>query len=142
MSNDFNRELAVGFIQALSDKRTAEAMAMVHEDCYYWIIGDKEMFPFAGEYDKAHLESIMAGSMEVASGENKLEILGTTSEGGRVAVETKSTIPTEDGGIYEQSYHFLFEVKDEKLIVIKEYLDTLKAMKTFGSIADREYYSD
>ena len=146
MSIEFNKKLVTDFLDALVDYRGKEAMDMVHEDCYYWIIGDKTLFPFAGEYNKAELENIMLGSYDVHDEHDKRmkptsDIIGITAEGNRVAVETLAHVPLQDGDVYNQTYHWLFEIKDQKICVIKEYLDTLKALKTFDSIADNPVYT-
>ena len=142
MSIEFNKKLVSDFIQALLDKRVKDAMELVHMDCQYMVMGNKKYFSFAGIYNKQQLEEIMAGSMDVASGDAENETIGVTAEGNRVALETRSRIPTEDGGIYEQTYHFLFEIKDKQISVIKEYLDTLTAHETFKSIADKQVYKE
>jgi len=142
---EFNKSLVAEFLTALVESRIKDAMDLVHEDCYYWVIGDKALFPFAGEYNKEELENIMSGSLDVHDGKEAMQptsdIIGMTAEGNRIAVETVAHVPLQDGGVYNQTYHWLFEVKDQKISVIKEYLDTIKAMNAFGGIADRPVYS-
>ena len=145
MTIEFNKRLVTEFLTALLESRIKDAMDLVHEDCYYWVIGDKALFPFAGEYNKEELENIMSGSLDVHDDEGgapqpTMEIIGMTAEGNRVAVETLVHVPLQDGGMYNQTYHWLFEVEDQRLSVIKEYLDTIKAMNAFGAIADNLVY--
>ncbi len=143
MTIEFNKGLVTEFLTALVESRIKDAMDLVHEDCYYWVIGDKALFPFAGEYNKEELERIMSGSLDVHDDKGMQpsnDIVGITAEGNRVAVETVVHVPLQDGGVYNQTYHWLFEVNDRKISVIKEYLDTIKAMNAFGTIAERPVY--
>ena len=41
-----------------------------------------------------------------------------------MAVETESYAELNNGRVYNNLYHFVFEIKDGKIHVIKEYLDT------------------
>ena len=149
MSIEENRQKAIKFLELLATYRGVEAMDMVHEDCHYWIIGNKEKFPFAGDYNKQQLENIMVGSYDVHDNEAQApdlenapdhHVLGTTAEGNRVAVETRVQVPLGDGEVYDQTYHWLFEFKDGKIITLKEYLDTMKAMDAFKPIAENPVY--
>ena|GEM_PF-3098474 len=56
---------------------------------------------------------------------------GLTAEGDRVAVEAESYGETASGKIYNNLYHFLFEVRDGKIQAVREYLDTLHTKDVF-----------
>jgi ketosteroid isomerase-like protein len=60
-------------------------------------------------------------------GHMKIEILGVTAEGDRVAIEAKSTgiANPANGRRYGNFYHFLMKIADGKLLLFKEYQDTL-----------------
>jgi hypothetical protein len=47
---------------------------------------------------------------------------GITAEGDRVAVEAESYGETASGKIYNNLYHFLFEVRGGKIQAVREYL--------------------
>ncbi|MBB3047208.1 hypothetical protein FHR99_001444 [Litorivivens lipolytica] len=49
---------------------------------------------------------------------------GMTAEGDRVAVEAESNGEHVSGKHYRNLYHFLFEMKDGKVLKLKEYMDT------------------
>ena len=149
MSADNNRKTAIKFLELLATYRGVEAMDLVHEDCHYWIIGDKKQFPFAGDYNKQQLENIMVGSYDVHENQEQTvdpdaepisQVIGSTAEGNRVALETRAQVPLGDGEIYDQTYHWLFEFKDGLIITLKEYLDTQKAMNAFRPIAENPVY--
>ena len=52
---------------------------------------------------------------------------GLTAEGDRVAVEAESYAKMKNGKTYQNTYHFLFIVRDGKIQSVKEYLDTIHA---------------
>jgi uncharacterized protein len=58
-----------------------------------------------------------------------------TAEGDRVAAEVESYAPTADGKVYNNHYHMLFEIRDGKITVVKEYADTAHAREVFGDLA-------
>ncbi|MDR3419145.1 MAG: nuclear transport factor 2 family protein [Nevskia sp.] len=47
-----------------------------------------------------------------------------TAEGERVAVEAHSEGLHASGRVYGNQYHFLFQYRDGRLLVLKEYMDT------------------
>ena len=60
------------------------------------------------------------------------EILGITAEGDRVAVEVESRFHTVNGALYNNRYHFLFVIRDGKIVRFNEYLDTALLLEHFG----------
>jgi ketosteroid isomerase-like protein len=47
-----------------------------------------------------------------------------TAEGGRVAIEAHSAGMTAAGPRYQQTYHFLMELRDGQITRFKEFMDT------------------
>ena len=60
----------------------------------------------------------------------KFTIKGITAEGDRVAVEVESYGKFGNGKIYQNHYHFLFEVREGKIQAVREYLDTQHLKET------------
>lgn len=57
--------------------------------------------------------------------ELELTIHSITAEGDRVALEAESRgILSESGKLYNNHYHFLFEMRDGRIQRIREYMDT------------------
>jgi ketosteroid isomerase-like protein len=54
-----------------------------------------------------------------------------TAEGDRVAAEVESYGENPDGSIYNNQYHFVFVIRDSKLVEVKEYLDTQHTFAVF-----------
>jgi len=57
-----------------------------------------------------------------------------TAEGDRVAAEVESYAPTAYGTLYNNHYHMLFEFRDGRIAVVKEYGDTAHARDIFGTL--------
>lgn len=72
-------------------------------------------------------DQIVAGSaavLEVFPEGLAFTIHAMTAEGERVAVEAESKGLHVSGVEYNNLYHFLFEFRDGKLLLLKEYMDT------------------
>ncbi len=54
----------------------------------------------------------------------RFEILATTAEEDRVAVECEGFSELNNGVAYNNQYHFLFYLRDGKICKLKEYMDT------------------
>lgn len=60
-------------------------------------------------------------------------IEGITAQGNRVAVEAETrSVIKPDGRLYNNHYHFLFEVENGRITALREYCDTALAAETFG----------
>ena len=57
-----------------------------------------------------------------------------TAEADRVAAEVESYAPLVNGKVYNNHYHMLFEIRDGKITVVKEYADTAHAREVFGNL--------
>ena len=55
-------------------------------------------------------------------------------QGDRVAAEVESYAPTAYGTLYNNHYHMLFEFRDGRIAVVKEYGDTAHARDIFGTL--------
>ena len=51
--------------------------------------------------------------------------------GDRVAVEAEGFATMRSGGTYRPRYHFLFELAGDKVLHVREYMDTMHAWETF-----------
>ena len=54
----------------------------------------------------------------------RLKIHGVIAEGNKVALEAESFADTSHGKKYNNVYHFLFELRDGKIVTVREYMDT------------------
>jgi ketosteroid isomerase-like protein len=60
------------------------------------------------------------------------EVHALTAEGDRVAAEVETHAVINGGRPYNNHYHMLFEIRDGRIAVIKEYTDTAYARDAFA----------
>ena len=63
----------------------------------------------------------------------KMTILDMISQDDKVAAEVQGYGKLINGAIYNNFYHFLFEIRDEKIVRVREYMDTKHADEVYGS---------
>jgi uncharacterized protein len=79
----------------------------------------------SGTMDKAGFRQLLSGIADsTTTGAVRLTPHAWTAEGDRVAVETESYAELKNGRVYNNLYHFAFEVRDGKIQSVREYLDT------------------
>ena len=78
----------------------------------------------SGRFSKAQIQGAAGQIYEVFPQGIQFTLDALTAEGERVAVEAHSQGRHVSGKLYTNEYHFLFEFRDGKLAVLKEYMDT------------------
>lgn len=128
MSNEAKKHLVISFLEAFSKGHTDEALAMFADSATWWTAG---RFPLSGTRDKAALAEAFGGIGGLLKGPIRVTPKAFTIEGDRVAVEAESHAERKDGKVYNNQYHFLFEVRDGKIERVREYFDTMHANDIF-----------
>ena len=108
--------------------RMTEAVGLLAEDATYWIPGD---WPNGGTFGKADVAKMVTAGTEVFQGPLDIVIHGVTASEDRVAVEMESRGTFRDGRPYNNSYHWLFVIRDGRIRTVKEYTDTLYANRAY-----------
>jgi len=83
--------------------------------------------PDGSRMDKQGLRALFAQMKPLLPNPLNIEILGTTSEGRRVAVEARADTVLGNGKLYENIYHFLYELDGGRIVAAREYCDTSRA---------------
>jgi ketosteroid isomerase-like protein len=117
-----NKQIVRDFMEAFGSGDVGRTMAYMADDATWWVAGT---IPLSGTYTKAEFANLLAGVVETCKQPISLTPKAFTAEGDRVAVETESYTETNKGGIYNNQYHFLFSLRDGKIVQVKEYLDTM-----------------
>jgi len=104
--------------------------SMLSPDLRYWISPGSD---FSGNHDKSSVLALLPAIFDAAAGPTKLTYREVTAQDDRVALVADSTMPLKSGGSYDQTYHWLFKFRDDKIVEILEYLDILQVWKTFGT---------
>jgi ketosteroid isomerase-like protein len=98
----------------------------------WWIPGDT---PFSGKMTKQRYLSSLAAMAAAADGPMVIEPRGWTVDGNRLAVEAESHLKLKNGGVYNNKYHFLFEIRNRKIVKFFEYCDLSLTTRAFGAAA-------
>src|SRR3546814_883084 len=89
----------------------------------WWVGGTIE--GISGTKDKAAFGQMLSELSGLATtGAIKLTPHEWTAQGDRVAVETESYCELQNGRVYNNHYHFVFVLRDQKIVAVKEFLDT------------------
>lgn len=127
MSIEENRKIVARFWDAFSSSDYDSALSLLDDrEFTWWILGSPQKFCLAGSRDKAGFKALLGGVAANAPGGIKMTPSAWTAEGDRVAMEAES-YALVSGKVYNNLYHFLHIVRDGKIRMVKEYLDTQHA---------------
>ncbi len=98
--------------------------SLMAEDADWWIQGRDTI-------SKAEIRQI-AAEIAALTETGEMFIDHVTAEEDRVAVESHSRIAMLDGRLFENTYHFLFILRDGKIVSAREHFDTAYALDFFG----------
>ncbi|WP_039019577.1 nuclear transport factor 2 family protein [Halocynthiibacter namhaensis] len=127
-----NKELVANFIETMRLSDVAKLTTLITDDFSWWIAGKPEYLQTAGEHDKEFFLGFFAGGADLFPNGAEFSVSGMIAEGDKVAAEARMVAQTAMGSQYDNSYHFLFTLRDGKIARMKEYMDTHHAKTTFG----------
>lgn len=118
-----NKKLVAEFMEVFSTGNVEAILGYLTPDATWWVAGTID--GISGTKTKEEFRQMLSGlSANTESGAIALKPLAWTAEGNRVAVETESYSKMTNGRVYNNLYHFVFEVEDGAIRSVKEYLDT------------------
>jgi uncharacterized protein len=126
--SEFNKKLVIELLENLSSGRLDETFEAVADDATWWVAGTSE------SYNKQEYRKLVGQSSTIFKAPPLMTMKGITAEGERVAVEVESDADLVNGKHYHNHYHFLFVIRDGKVIEAKEYLDTKHVADSFGDL--------
>jgi len=127
MSAEANKHVVLSFLETLSASKFDAALALMADSATVWIAGKPDKSVLAGTITKAQFAERLKGIGVAMPKGLRITPKGLTAEGDRVAVEAESYAEMASGTIYNNLYHFLFEVRGGKIQAMREYRDTLHA---------------
>ena len=120
MTLDEKKQLIREHLAVLSKGEYSRSLEYLAEDGKWWTAG-----AFGGWKSKPEMLEMFVSMPVLFPKGLQITVDRMVGEGDWVAVEAHSHAPvTIIGKVYQQHYHFLFEVRDGKLQTVKEYLDT------------------
>ena len=130
MGIEENKRTILGFFENLSAGNGEAVLGALADSATWWIQGN---FPLSGTKSKKEFAAVVAELGSKIDGGLRVTPKGITAEGDRVAVEAESYAKMKNGKTYQNTYHFLFTVRDGKIQSVKEYLDTIHANEVLCS---------
>jgi uncharacterized protein len=124
------------FFELLNAEDLEGVRALLTEDAA-WIPQARDI-PGAGEYRGRNVivDQFLKPIRGVfAKGSPHNRILSIASNGALVLVETHGTGHLSDGRAYDNRYAWAFEVREQKIAMIREYLDSYYIVRLFGQSA-------
>ncbi|QKR98329.1 SnoaL-like domain-containing protein [Sphingomonas sp. CL5.1] len=124
------KAVVADFLATFSRGDVDGVLATMADGATWWVSGGLD--GMAGTYEKATFGDLLRGATALYL-EGALRITPTSmiAEGNRVAVEAKGLATMTNGRVYAPSYHFLFELAGDKILRVREYMDTMHAWETF-----------
>tara|TARA_B100001027_G_scaffold46826_1_gene30678 strand:+ start:467 stop:865 length:399 start_codon:yes stop_codon:yes gene_type:complete len=120
-----NKKIVESFFESLSSG-TNSYLDYYTNDSEIWTAGQNAI---GGRRTKAEIESFADGILSAFPKGIRFEITSMIAEDDRVAAEVKGDAIHASGQIYQNEYHFLIRLKNNKIIELKEYMDTQLAAK-------------
>lgn len=117
-----NKQIVQRFFDTLTSGDYDLAFQAVDEAVVWWVPGT---LPFSGDKTKSQYMAIARSIQKGFPTGFKLTVVGSMAEGDKVAAEVESSGTHVNGRLYRNKYHFLFQLRDEKIVHVKEYMDTL-----------------
>ena len=122
---DQNKKITKEFFEALSNG-SDEYLDFYTDESIIWTAGNNAI---GGTRTKEEVVSFAQNILSAFPTGITFNIEGMTAEDERVAVEINGEAMHASGATYNNQYHFLLIIKDEKILELKEYMDTQLAAK-------------
>lgn len=129
MSIENNKKLVTDFWQTFSSGDFEAALAMLADDATWWVAGSTGL---SGTYNKTEFTALLGQVTPMAPKGLSVTPKQLTAEDNRVSVEATSYGEITNGKTYQNIYHFMFELDNNKISAVREYLDTEHVTDVFG----------
>jgi ketosteroid isomerase-like protein len=127
MDIEENRQLVLRFCGLLSERKTDKMFALLADDGTWAGVGNPRTFQYGGTRSKAQSVEVI-GQFLAGFDEFSFEVLSTTAEGDRVAVEARSSGKGPGAKTYANEYLLHFACEDGKIQRIREFFDQMAVL--------------
>ncbi len=135
MSAESNRAAVRAYFDAIVRADRAALLALVCPELR-WSVPKGAAAPFGGMHHGAEkIADLMLGAVDAAfvRGTQRVEIRLMLAEGDVVVAETRMTAKRMGGAPdYDNAYVFVFEFASDRIVEIREHVDTRTAAEAFG----------
>ena len=137
-----NKKVVLRYFELLLEGDVDAMRPLFTDDCEFFFAGD---LPASGRHDVTTGLAIGAAITSYVTGPVTFNLGTMTAESDRVSVEAESFASTDETSFNNQ-YHFLFRIRDGKIVQMKEYFDTLLVweigQQIFGDLPRSERVSN
>jgi ketosteroid isomerase-like protein len=116
-----NKALCRKFHVSIMAGKFDEAANLLADDVVWWVQGN---MPVSGYHRGRDAVTALFEPLKALPHGIAFEFGAVTAEADRVSVEMRAHATIAEGLEYDNTYHFLFTVKDGLIVGCKEYLDT------------------
>ena len=131
MTRATNKQLVSDFFTRFVESDIDGLLSLLHDDVNWRMMGQQGGLPISGEMDKNGIVDLMKSVRELVIDRLNMTTSDWTIENNRVAVEVESLADLKNGKRYNNLYHYLFIISDNKIETIKEYADTDQVRRVF-----------
>jgi ketosteroid isomerase-like protein len=124
MSVELNKKIARALVEGLGADRNDALSGLLHDEAQWSVMANPASFPVTGVMSKTQFLEHMQRFRQAVPNGLEIAVTGVTAEGDRVAIEAESSATLMNGNVMSQVYHFLFEIRSEKVYRVREYIDT------------------
>jgi ketosteroid isomerase-like protein len=125
-----NKAIVADFLATFSRGDVAGVLQRMADDATWWVSGTIE--GMSGTYEKKTFGALLQGVKPMyKTGAMQFKPKSMVAEACFVAVEASSYAELNNGRVYSNQYHLLFEIRDGKVLRVKEYMDTQHAHAIF-----------
>jgi ketosteroid isomerase-like protein len=128
MTRDEKKQLVISLFESFAKGENEKVFSLFSDSFTWWTAG---RFGLSGRKSKAELAKTFEELGVLLKGPIRVTTKAFTIEGDRVAVEAESHAERIDGRVYNNEYHFLFEIRDGQVQSVREYFDTMHANDVF-----------
>ena len=123
-TTETHRQTAIAFYNRFDSGDMDGVLALMADDCAYWLAGEPGSNATAGLRTKAEMADIFNRMARAMTGPLRMTVHSTVAEGDQVAVMAESRGELKNGRIYNQHYHALFTLRGGQIAAVREYMDT------------------
>lgn len=130
MSAEDAKAVVARFFATFSAGDIPGLMGMMDDEGSWWVSGS--VTGFSGAHGKQALGELLGGVKDIyRDGALRITPSSMIAEGDKVAVEAEGWAELLNGRVYNSRYHFLVELRNGKILHVREYMDSLHARQIF-----------
>ncbi len=122
MSAEESKKIVLKYFECMNNGDAAGASDQLAEDATWWVIGS--IPGISGTKNKKEITDVFKFLLASLGGKTNFIIDHVIAEGNYVALEARADSKTPKGRVYQNRYHFKFEVRDGKILRARAYNDT------------------